>query len=88
MTSHKEYEISYVVCDISIPGRPAYMALGGDGHDCYIDHCTPEKAEKFDTAKEARDWLRKDPEARQWKEQHPKARVLKMRSGFTVYAPR
>jgi hypothetical protein len=45
-------------------------------------------AEKFDSAKEARDYLRKDSKARKWFEYNPEAKVLRMESRLTVYPPR
>lgn len=86
MILQKDSEVWYVVCDPSQPDRIAYMAWGEDGHDCYIDHSTPEHAEKFDSAKEARAYVKKDPDAKRWFEEHPGARILKMRYGFTVYS--
>lgn len=88
MRAHRDCDEEWVVGEFLPDGRHIYMAWGGEGHGCYLDHATPERAEKFDTAQEARDWLRKDPEARHWHENHPKAKVLRMRSGFTVYPPK
>ena len=87
MMSHKDYDICWVVGVITdCPRCNVYMAWGGNAHNCYIDHSTPKHAEKFDSPKEARDYIKKDPDAKRWFEEHPGARILKMRYGFTVYS--
>ena len=88
MKSYKELDKHWVIGVFSIDGCHVFMRWGGDGHDCYIDSGTPEGAEEFDTAAQARRWLNSDENARRWHKYHPDARPLRVRSGFIVYAPR
>lgn len=88
MRAHREYEEEWVIGEFDEYGGHCYMCWGGDHHWCFIDGGNPEKAEKFDTAKEARDFMKKNEDAKVWLEHHPKAKVLRMVSGYTVYPPR
>ena len=86
MRSHKIYETEYVIGVFRPDGSHIYMTWDGCG--AYGDSCSPVGAEKFDSAEEAHDWLRKDPDAREWFENNPNAKVVQMVSRYTVYPPR
>lgn len=87
MRAHREYKEEWVIGEFTPDGRHVYMGWL-DGICCYYGDGDPTKAERFDSAKEARDYLKKEEDAKDWLEQHPKAKVLRMVSGYTVYPPR
>lgn len=86
MRAHRDYVEMWVVGVFRPDGTHIYMTWDGCG--AYGDSCSPEDAEKFESAREAHDWLRKDSEAKAWYKDNPKAKVLRMVAGFTVYPPR
>lgn len=86
MRAHKIYDTDYVVGVFRPDGSHIYMTWDGCGN--YGDSYSPMCAEKFDSAKEARDYLRKDSKAREWFAYNPEAKVLQMVSRITVYPPR
>ena len=88
MRSHREYEEQWVVGEFTQDGRHVYMGWLDGICCCYGEVGDPTKAEKFETAKEAKHYLKTDEDAKEWYEQHPKAKVLRMVSGYTVYPPR
>ena len=88
MRAHREYDEEYVIGEFTPDGRHVYMGWLDGICCCYGDVGYPIKAERFDTAKGARAYLKKEEDAKEWLKQHPKAKVLRMVSGFTVYPPR
>lgn len=88
MRAHRSYEEEYVIGEFRPDGSHVYMSWGVDCYMHYIDRSTPERAERFDSAQEARKFLEKDRDAKDWHKSHPHAKVLRIITGWTVYPPR
>lgn len=83
---HEYYEEFWIVASFHCDGTREYMAFDGCG--AFGDTCDGQVAERFESKKAARDFLKRDEDAREWLENHSNVRVVKIKIGYIVYPPK
>ena len=83
---HEDYDEAWIVGSFHCDGSCSYMAW--DGVRAFGDTFAGDDAARFDSLKEAKNFLESDEEAKDWVANHENVRIAKIRIGYTVYPPK
>ena len=80
--AHKDFETLYIIGEFCPDGSHVYMAFDGCGN--FGDTYAADAAERFDSVKEAKSFLKQDEDAIDWVGCHPNAKIYQMKLGYIV----